>query len=125
MALTDKYQSVLSVANEVGVENLNAQEQDGKLVINGQASTAYDANRVWDTLKAQPGWENEVQMNLPVGRNDLYGYYTVKSGDNLSKIAKEVTDGALSYQQIFEANKDQIKDPDQIRPGQRLVIPNF
>lgn len=125
MALREKYSSVVNVANEVGIQNLNLQEQEGKLQITGQAETGYDANRVWDTLKAQPGWENEVQMNLPVKRDDIYGYYTVKSGDNLSKIAKHVTAGGLTYQQIFEANKDQLKDPDKIQPGQRLVIPRF
>jgi len=125
MALTDKYQPVVNEANEVGVQNLNVQEQNGKLQISGQAETTYDANQVWNTLKQQPGWENEVQMNLPVNRQDIYGYYTVKPGDNLSKIAKKVTDGHLSFQQLFQANTDQLNDPDRIQPGQRLVIPNF
>ncbi|HSE98840.1 MAG TPA: LysM peptidoglycan-binding domain-containing protein, partial [Blastocatellia bacterium] len=36
-----------------------------------------------------------------------------------------VTHGKLSYQQIFEANRDILTDPDKIKPGQRLKIPNF
>ena len=50
-------------------------------------------------------------------------FYEVKSGDSLSKIAKEVYDDASRWQEIFEANKDQIKDPSLIRPGQKLCIP--
>ncbi|MDX8239562.1 peptidoglycan-binding protein LysM [Acinetobacter pittii] len=50
-------------------------------------------------------------------------FYTVKSGDNLSKIAKEVYGDANQYPKIFEANKPMLKDPDEIFPGQVLRIP--
>ncbi len=49
--------------------------------------------------------------------------YTVQKGDNLSKIAKELYGNANKYQQIFEANKPMLKDPDKIYPGQVLRIP--
>jgi nucleoid-associated protein YgaU len=49
--------------------------------------------------------------------------YTVKSGDSLSKIAKHEYGDAGQWKRIFEANKDQIKDPDLIHPGQELKIP--
>jgi nucleoid-associated protein YgaU len=49
--------------------------------------------------------------------------YVVKSGDSLSKIAKEVYGEAKRWPEIFEANKDQIKDPNMIHPGQELKIP--
>lgn len=49
--------------------------------------------------------------------------YVVKSGDSLSKIAKEVYGEAKRWPEIFEANKDQIKDPNLIHPGQELKIP--
>jgi nucleoid-associated protein YgaU len=49
--------------------------------------------------------------------------YTVKSGDTLSKIAKEMYGDAGKYPQIFEANKPMLKDPDKIYPGQVLRIP--
>ncbi|MCH4248352.1 peptidoglycan-binding protein LysM [Acinetobacter populi] len=50
-------------------------------------------------------------------------FYTVKSGDNLSKIAKEFYGDANKYNKIFEANKPLLKDPDEIFPGQVLRIP--
>lgn len=49
--------------------------------------------------------------------------YTVVSGDSLSKIAKRVYGNANRWREIFEANRDQISNPDLIRPGQVLKIP--
>lgn len=50
--------------------------------------------------------------------------YEVKSGDSLSKIAKQYYGNANDWRRIYDANRDQIKNPDLIHPGQRLVIPN-
>ena len=49
--------------------------------------------------------------------------YVVVAGDSLSKIAKRHYGDANKWQRIFEANRDQIKDPDLIHPGQKLTIP--
>jgi nucleoid-associated protein YgaU len=49
--------------------------------------------------------------------------YEVKSGDSLSKIAKNEYGDANKWPQIFEANKDVLKDPNKIFPGQKLKIP--
>ena len=51
--------------------------------------------------------------------------YIVKQGDSLSKIAKERYGNANQWPKIYEANKDVIKDPDLIYPGQTLKIPTF
>ncbi|HEX7719895.1 MAG TPA: LysM peptidoglycan-binding domain-containing protein, partial [Woeseiaceae bacterium] len=50
-------------------------------------------------------------------------FYTVKSGDTLSKIAREVYGNASKYPVIFEANKPMLSNPDRIYPGQVLRIP--
>ena len=50
--------------------------------------------------------------------------YTVVAGDSLSKIAKREYGKASLWPRIFEANKDQIKNPDLIHPGQKLRIPD-
>lgn len=50
-------------------------------------------------------------------------FYEVKSGDTLSKIAKQFYGDANRYSAIFEANKPMLKDPDEIYPGQTLRIP--
>ncbi|MEE4174516.1 MAG: LysM peptidoglycan-binding domain-containing protein [Xanthomonadales bacterium] len=49
--------------------------------------------------------------------------YTVKSGDSLWKIAEQAYGSGAEYMKIFEANRDQLDDPDLIRPGQVLKIP--
>jgi nucleoid-associated protein YgaU len=49
--------------------------------------------------------------------------YTVVSGDSLSKIAKREYGDANAWPKIFEANKDILKDPNKIQPGQKLKIP--
>ena len=49
--------------------------------------------------------------------------YTVRKGDSLSRIAKEIYGDANEWRKIFEANRDQIEDPDMIEPGQKLKIP--
>jgi nucleoid-associated protein YgaU len=51
-------------------------------------------------------------------------HYVVKSGDSLSKIAEALLGDAERWPEILDANKDKISDPNQIRPGQELVIPS-
>lgn len=50
--------------------------------------------------------------------------YTIKSGDTLSKIAKQYYGNANEWRRIYEANKGVIADPDKIFPGQKIVIPD-
>jgi nucleoid-associated protein YgaU len=50
-------------------------------------------------------------------------YYIIKSGDTLSKIAKQYYGDANQYSRIFEANREVIKHPDKIFPGQKIRIP--
>jgi len=51
--------------------------------------------------------------------------YTVKSGDTLWAISEEMYGSGAKYKKIFEANTDQLENPDKIRPGQVLVIPDL
>ena len=50
--------------------------------------------------------------------------YTVESGDTLSKIAKETLGDANAYNKIFQLNTPMLKDPDDIYPGQVLILPD-
>ena len=124
--LSDKYSSVISAAQNAGC-NVNTSEDGGRLSINGTCPTQYAINQVWDKLKEIDPSMNagDFSINLTADRQDIYGEYEVQSGDTLSAIAKKVTNGSLSYQQIFEANQDTLSDPDAIQPGQKLKIPNF
>jgi nucleoid-associated protein YgaU len=66
----------------------------------------------------------QVDDRLQVERQEPEAkLYTVKSGDSLSKIAKQFYGDVNKYPVIFEANKPMLKDPDEIYPGQVLRIP--
>ena len=73
----------------------------------------------------QPNQASNVNTNNPFqqGTTQQTQTYTVKSGDSLSKIAKQYYGDAKEWRKIYEANKDQIKDPDLIHPGQTFNIP--
>ncbi|MDJ1470602.1 LysM peptidoglycan-binding domain-containing protein [Cytophagaceae bacterium DM2B3-1] len=124
MALTDKYQPVINLANSKGITNLQVKEQDNVLYIDGTAPSEEVKQQIWDTYGAiDPDYRaGDLVLNLEVaGPAAQETTYTVKSGDSLSKIAKNYP--GLTWQKIYEANKDQIKDPNLIHPGQKLKIP--
>jgi nucleoid-associated protein YgaU len=124
MSLKDKYAAVLKLGEELKVKGADVQEQGGKLVIKGTTEYQIDKDHLWDQIKKQAGWENEVVADIRVEKTDVYGYWTVKTGESLSRIAKDVYDNANMYMKIFEANKDRLKDPNLIKPGQKLTLPN-
>jgi LysM repeat protein len=124
MSLMDKYAAVLKLSQDLKVKGSDVKEQGGKLIIKGTAEYGIDRDHLWDLIKKQAGWENEIAADIKVEKSDVYGYWVVKSGDSLSKIAKDVYDDGSKYMQIFNANKDQLKDPNMIKPGQKLVLPN-
>jgi nucleoid-associated protein YgaU len=83
-------------------------------------------NKIWDAIKTVPDWRNDVIADIkvvPGAAAAAARTYTVKAGDTLSKIAKDQLGSANSYMAIFEANRDQLSDPDKIKPGQVLKIP--
>ncbi|WP_434381974.1 LysM peptidoglycan-binding domain-containing protein [Melittangium boletus] len=123
MALQADYKDVLDVAKTVGAK-VESREENGKLVVQGTVDHAWDRDRIWDQIKAKhANWQNEIMVLLTVTHAEPYGVYTVKSGDTLSKLAKEIYGDAKLYPRIFEINKDQLKNPDQIKVGQVLKLP--
>jgi LysM repeat protein len=123
MALMDKYSDLFTLANQIGMKNPDVKEDGGKLKISGQTEYQLDANRLWDNIKTHPGWENEIVANIKAQRSDLFGIYTVQSGDTLSKIAKAYLGDSNRYMEIFKANSETLKNPDMIKVGQKLNIP--
>jgi nucleoid-associated protein YgaU len=108
----------------------SADEREGKLHFHGTVTSEDQKNRIWDAIKSVPDWRNDVVADLKVvagapaaAAAKAPRTYTVKSGDTLSKIAKEHLGDANAYMKIFEANRDQLSNPDLIKPGQVLKIP--
>jgi len=133
MNLRDKYAHAIQTAKNLQFDG-SAQEENGKLHFRGTTKSQEDANKIWDAIKTIPDWQKDVQADIranpvaaakPVATSPQTATktYTVKAGDTLSKIAQEQLGDAKAYQEIFNANRDQLTDPDKIKPGQVLKIP--
>ena len=126
MALRDKYNHAIQTAKGFGMQG-SADERDGKLHFHGTVQTQDQANKIWDAIKTIPTWQQEVVADIKATGGSAGSQtqltYTVKAGDTLSKIAKEQLGNANAYMEIFNENKDQLSDPDKIKPGQVLKIP--
>ena len=126
MNLRDKYNSAIQTAKGLRMEGA-AEERDGKLYFKGLVKSQDEVNKIWDAIKTVPDWRNDIVADVKVDPNAPKQAeaqtYTVKAGDTLSKIAKEHLGDANAYMKIFDANKDQLSDPDKIKPGQVLKMP--
>lgn len=131
--LKEKYQSLIDMAKQLGVSGLDVQEENGVLKIDGVAGSAQAKQQLWDEYgRLDPDYRSgDVVMNISAPEGDAASAsagagsssgstYTVQSGDSLSKIGSHY---GVSWQKIFDANRDKISDPDEIRPGQELTIP--
>jgi nucleoid-associated protein YgaU len=125
--MRDKYAYAIQTAKNVKMQG-SADERDGKLYFHGTVGTQDDVNKIWDAIKTIPDWRNDIVGDIKATGaaatpSQPARTYTVKAGDTLGKIAKETLGDADAYMDIFNANKDQLKDPDKIQPGQVLKIP--
>jgi nucleoid-associated protein YgaU len=125
MSLRDKYNHAIQTAKGFHMEG-SAEEREGKLYFKGMVKDQDEVNKIWDAIKTVPDWRNDVVAEVtidPNAKKAAAATYTVQAGDTLSKIAKDQLGSANAYMKIFEANKDQLSDPDKIKPGQVLKIP--
>jgi nucleoid-associated protein YgaU len=129
MGLRDKYSQAILTAKNIRMQG-SAEERDGKLYFKGTTQTQAEANQIWDAIKTVPDWRTDIVADIQAtgggaetGAAGGAPTYTVMPGDTLSKIAKEHLGDANAYMKIFNANKDQLQDPDKIKPGQVLKLP--
>ncbi len=122
MSLQEKYQSLIDLANQSNISNLNVSEGEGFVKIEGSAPSAEVKQQLWDKYnEIDPDYRSgDMVLNISAPEA-AENTYTVQSGDSLSKIGSKY---GISYQKIFEANRDKLDDPDKIFPGQELVIPS-
>ena len=126
MSVKAKYQPVLDLGQELGIKGGDVSEENGVLKIKGEAATPYEKNIIWDKIKEVGGESpSDIKANITVSDDSVYHRHTVKSGESLSLIAKHYYGDAMKYNKIFEANTDQLKNPDLIHPDQVLVIPKL
>ena len=125
MSLQVKYNPVLALAQELKLQALNVKEEAGKLNLSGTVNTPYEKNKIWDKIKEVGGeGQTEVSADIKVLNTEYFHLHTVESGESLSKISKHYYKDANKYMQIFNANKDQLTNPDMIKVGQKIKIPN-
>ncbi len=121
MALQNKYQSLINAAQSAGTQNLQVREQNNVLYIDGQVPSEAVKKQLWDEYnRIDPDYRGgDLVLNLEVAAGATQEYEVV-SGDSLSKIGQRY---GISWKEIYEANRDKIKDPDLIQPGWKLKIP--
>ncbi len=123
MSLQEKYQTLLELANQNGT-SYELSEGDGVLHVTGTAPSEEAKQQLWDEYnRIDPDYRaGDLMLNVSVGGAAAGGghTYTVVSGDNLTKIGEKY---GVTWQKIYEANQDILKDPDKIFPGQELKIP--
>lgn len=119
------------------VEGLNVSVEDEKVTVKGTVKSQADAEKIALALGNVEGVEkvdNQLTVEKPKAASTAASqpaakpapqakFYTVQSGDSLSKISKQYYGDPMKYNEIFEANKPMLKDPDKIYPGQVLRIP--
>ena len=127
MGLRDTYAYAIQTAK--GKFHGSADERDGKLHFKGTVATEDQKNELWAAIKTIPTWKNDIVADIQVTGGPAAAApaaaktYTVKAGDTLGAIAKAHLGNAGAYMKIFELNKDQLSDPDKIKPGQVLRLP--
>ena len=124
MSLQEKYQTLLELANQNGT-SYELSEGDGVLHVTGTAPSEEAKKQLWDEYnRIDPDYRaGDLILNISTGGAAAGGSehtYTVEAGDNLSKIGQKY---GISWKAIYDANRDIIKDPDLIHPGQELKIP--
>ncbi len=122
MAAKDKYQSLIDMAGAVGIINLNVLEDGEVLRVTGAATSEGAKQKLWDEYnRLDPDMRSgDLVLDIDVIPGGAGDEYTIAAGDTLSAIGKK---HGVSWQEIHEANRDTIKDPDKIFPGQKIRIP--
>jgi LysM repeat protein len=108
----------------IKVDNLAVELDDDKATVYGQTDSVDDKEKIVLILGNTEGIAT-VDDRLSVVAPPQSRFYEVQSGDSLSKIAKEMYGDPMKYNEIFEANKPMLSDPNKIYPGQQLRIPNL
>ena len=129
MALQEKYKPVIDSINTAGGRDVQVNEEGGVLKVAATVPYPKDKNAVWNKIK-EIGGENPSDISADIKMDNANDpeiasagvkTYVVKSGDTLSKIAKEFYGDANKYMDIANANN--ISNPDKINVGQELKIP--
>lgn len=107
----------------LNAEGLDIEVDGDKVVVKGKANDASTAEKIAVALGNTIGVAQVDNQLETEAAEESSTFYTVESGDTLSKIAQAHYGNANDYMKIFEANKPMLSHPDKIYPGQVLRIP--
>lgn len=115
-----------------GIKNIDVDFDDGCATLHGECINQATKDMAVLMAGNMKGVEKVVADDLRVAEpkeekkpepEPRFEFYTIASGDTLSKIAQQYYGKAGEYMRIFEANRGLISDPDKIYPGQKIRIP--
>ncbi len=112
--------------HKVDPSDVRAEKNGERIILKGRARNRAEAEKMIIAAGNHEG-VSEVESHIEIDEDTTpeAKFYEVKSGDTLSKIAKEQYGDAMKYPVIFDANRPMLKDPDKIFPGQVLRIPHI
>jgi len=130
MAEEERQKALLDHINgfSLRTEGVTASLSGSTVILEGEVDTLNEKNRIImaaGNIEGIDGVDDRITLTEPVIEIPETQFYTVIKGDWLSKISKKVYGSSKHYNEIFEANKPMLTDPDKIYPGQVLVIPEL
>lgn len=117
--LKQKYQPVIDTLNKEGAQVQDVSLAGEQLALKASVVSVASKERVWNSIKAVDSSYSDLKHEITVNAGQQV--YTVAPGDSLSKISKYFYGDVQKYGTIAKANN--IENPDLIKPGQKLVIP--
>ncbi len=134
-SLKGKYQPVLDAIQQANGSLKNVNMEGDKLFIRAEVANDQLKNKIWDQIKHVDANYSDLHADIVVNasiqpppmaaaaNSSAQRTYVVQAGDSLSKIAQQFYGKASEYNKIFEANRDKMSNPDAVRAGTTLVIP--
>ncbi len=110
-------------ADNPGIADLDVSVNEGVVSLKGEATSREALEKAVLLAGNVQGVEKVMAVTVKTPDEPQVEYYEIVSGDTLSGIAKKYYGDAMQYPRLFEANREVIKDPDLIYPGQKIRIP--
>lgn len=119
--LSQKYQSVLNLGQQLNVQNGDVKEENGVLKISGTTETAYQRDLIWDEIKKVGGNRpTDIEVDIQVNNNDYYHLHKVVKGESFWALAEQYYKDGNKHPIISDAN-----NKEHIHPDDELIIPSF